>query len=78
MLGVLHKGLQCIQGMVGRELGAELTSRGRSPAPVRGRSQPMRGQSRGPMRGRSSGPMRGRSPASATLVAQRVRPCNDA
>ena len=28
MLGILHEGLQCIQGMVGRELGAELASRG--------------------------------------------------
>ena len=67
MLGILHEGLQCIQGMVGRELGAELASRGRSPAPVRGRSQaPMRGQSPGPMRGRSPGPTRGRSPVPAT------------
>ena len=49
MLGVLHEGLQSIQGMVGRELGAELASRGRSQAPVRGRSQaPMRGGSPAP------------------------------
>ena len=59
MLGGLNEGFQCIQGMVGRELGAELASRGRSQAPVRGRSQ-------APMRGGSPGPMRGRSPAPAT------------
>ena len=60
MLGVLHEGLQAIQGMVGRELGAEL-------APLRGRSQaPVRGRSQAPVRERSQAPVRGKSPAPAT------------